>query len=238
MIRRQLKASVLPMAILLAATAGSGNADAADKKGNFALHGAGALSCEQLTSGLLGGHAAVREALGSWILGYLSALNRERTDTYDITPIQDPNALVNMVVSVCDKDRNARVETVVFTIGRLLERAKVAEESPEQTVNVLGRTATLRKDTLIALERVLVADKLLTGKADGEFDGNTEAALKKYQEAQKLPVTGLPDAATIARALIETQAQKGSEPPAAQQGSPTGTAPLPAQHKDTKKERR
>jgi peptidoglycan hydrolase-like protein with peptidoglycan-binding domain len=50
----------------------------------------------------------------------------------------------------------------------------------------------------------LVAQAYLpANQANGTFGPKTQAALVKFQTAQKLPATGLPDPATVVRALVE-----------------------------------
>lgn len=198
------KAAVLLTVGLGAVAVGFRPAAAADTKHDFAVHGIGALSCEQLNATTPANAPEVRNLLASWLLGYISAVNRIQPGTYDATPVQDQNALVNMVTGVCGKNPDARVETVSYVVLQSLEKAKLTAESPEVTITV-GKTSTvLRQDTLNHLEQVLVAQKdLAAGQADGEAGGDLQAALVKFQTAQKLPPTGLPDPATVVRALVE-----------------------------------
>jgi hypothetical protein len=191
---------------------GVASARAADSKGVFAVHGVGVLSCGDVTSALLKGDVSVRASLLSWLMGYLSALNRIQPDTYDGTPVQIPDAVINMVVGMCQKDANARVETVAYSVFHALASAGLSAESPEVQVAANGQTTTLRKDTLIALEKYLIAEKLLRGDADGSFGATTQAALIDFQKKQNLPQTGLPDPATIVRALVEIPAQAKAPP--------------------------
>lgn len=183
-------------------------AAAADAKGAFALHGVGALTCKDVTGALLKGDTSIRTTLASWMLGYVSAMNRIDAGTYDVTPVQIPDALVNMVVGICQKDADARVETITYAVFHAFDPAKTTAESPEIQVTANGQVTTLRKDSLMAVQRYLVAQKLLHGNADGTFGSETEAALHTFQQKQNLPNTGLPDPATVVRILIELPMQK------------------------------
>jgi hypothetical protein len=200
---RSLRVARVLAAFLLASACG-GRAVAADKKGDFALHGVGALECRALTVALLKGDAAIRGTLASWLLGYISAMNRVEPETYDATPVQDPGALVNMVVAVCQKNAKAHIETVVYSVLKKLEKAKVAVASPEVRVAVNGRATVLRKETLAMVERVLIARGYLKGTPDGAFSAATAKGVENFQKAEHLPRTGLPDPATIVRALLAT----------------------------------
>lgn len=202
-----LAAGVLA-ALLLASVSGTIGAHAADRKGNFAVHGVGALTCRQLRSSLLAGNAAIRASLTSWILGYISAINRTEPDTYDGTPVQIPGALVAMVVAVCKTNETQRVETVAYSVLKRLESAKIPFQSPEVRITINGRTTVLRKETLARLEEVLIARHFLKGKPNGAFSKETSVGIAHFQKAEHLAITGLPDPETIVRALVELPAER------------------------------
>jgi hypothetical protein len=177
---------------------------AADAKHDFAVHGIGALTCTQLTNAPAKAQPQIRIVLGSWLLGYLTAMNRTDAVTYDATPVQDQAALVNMVSGVCKLHPKVPVEAVAYSIFESLGKAKLATASPEIKVTVGKSSTVLRQDTLDEVEKVLVSLKYLpAGQATGAFSSSTAVALLKFQLDQKLPETGLPDPATVVRALVE-----------------------------------
>jgi len=179
-------------------------AAAADANHDFAVHGIGAISCNQLTNAPAKSQAEVRVVLASWLLGYVTAMNRTDAVTYDATPVQDQGALVNMVSGVCKLHPKVPVEAVAFSVFQSLDKAKLATASPEIKVTVGKSSTVLRQDTLDKVEKVLVSLKYLpAGQATGAFTSSTAVALLKFQTAQKLPTTGLPDPATVVRALVE-----------------------------------
>jgi hypothetical protein len=198
-----LSAAFAASCVLSLAT-GSRPALAADAGHSFAVHGVGALTCSGLNATPAKDAPAMRGLLASWLLGYVTAMNRIQDVTYDATPVQDQYALVNMVAGVCGKHPNLPVETVAFAVLQTLEKAKLADASPEVTVTVGKLSTVLRKETLDKLQLFLVAQAYLpASQANGTFGPKTQAALVKFQTAQKLPATGLPDPATVVRALVE-----------------------------------
>jgi hypothetical protein len=209
---RYISAGVLMAAGMLAVglhktgtSIGPAPAVAADSQHTFAVHGIGALSCGQMITGLQQGDVGIRGALASWMFGYVSAMNRGDSGVYDMTPVQEQAALVNMVVGVCQKHAPVPVESVVDAVFQALGKAKLTTESPDITVTVAKNNAVLRQATLQQLQEVLVARKYMpSSAANGTFGPVTQAALMKYQAAEHLPQTGVPDAATIVRALVET----------------------------------
>lgn len=210
---RMRKATATLAAALLAAATAHAPASAADADGNFAIHGIGAIPCSDLTAGLLGGQAALRDGLAAWITGYVSATNRLRAETYDATPIQQPLALTNMVVNICTTNQQALVETAVSSLIDILSVAALPSEAPQQDVTVGERGVRLRTGTLKHIQQALVDHGLLAGVADGVFGPSTEKALREYQKYASLPETGLPDAATVVTLLV---GRGKGEPPAAE----------------------
>lgn len=53
------------------------------------------------------------------------------------------------------------------------------------------------------VEAQLLAQGFNPGRTDGQFDGNTRAALRRYQEARGLPVTGYVDRETLNRMIAD-----------------------------------
>jgi peptidoglycan hydrolase-like protein with peptidoglycan-binding domain len=131
-------------------------------------------------------------------------MNRSESSTYDATPVQETGALVNMVVAVCQNHAATPVETVVNAVFRSLSKAKLSVASPEITVTAGKQLTVIRQATLKQMQEFLVSIKYMPmSEANGKFGPDTKAALVKFQIAQHLPQSGLPDPATVLRALIE-----------------------------------
>lgn len=182
---------------------------ASDANGNYAIRGIGSQDCKTLTD-RLAQDKDIGVPLASWMLGYMSAVNRYEQTTFDITPITDVRALTNIAVALCAKHPTARFEVVLADMLRALSRARVRSDSPIVDMKSGDATASLRQETLLLVQQRLNERGVLKGKPDGSFGPQTEAALKDYQKAEKLPVTGVADSATVIRLLIE---QAPKEPP-------------------------
>lgn len=192
-------------AIVLAATLAQ-PASAATSDGSFSIRGFGAQSCASANAGLKEKPEAVGGAV-AWLLGYLTALNRVNSETFDISPVSDGIALLRMVAGVCEKTPELLVENVSFEVLKSLARARVKENVPMVTTTAGDQSALVRKATLQQIQESLIQRGHLAGTADGDFGPKTEAALRVFQEEQKLPVTGIADAATIVRILVELPAK-------------------------------
>ena len=185
---------------------------ASDAKGNYAIRGVGSQDCKTLTE-RLSQDKDLGVPLASWMLGYMSAVNRYEPTTFDITPVTDVRALTNIAVALCTKHPTARFEVVLADMLRAFSRARVRSDSPIVEMKSGEASASLRQETLLLVQQRLNERGVLKGRPDGTFGPQTEAALKEYQTAEKLPVTGVPDSATVVRLLIE-QAPKEAPPKA------------------------
>lgn len=200
-------ASVIAALVVAAFAASASQAGAADAEGNFALRGFGAETCTAATARLQGNEAATSAAL-SWMLGYATAFNRIQSETFDISPLTDATAVFRMVIGVCQKSPDSMVETVAFDILRTIARARVTSSSPVVEMRAGEVQATVRRETLVQVQAQLVARGHLSGKPDGTFGPQTQAALTAFQEAQDLPQTGVASSETIVRLLVELPAQE------------------------------
>ena len=149
---------------------------------------------------------SLRQILTSWIMGYLTASDRLVKDTFDETPVMAPEALTNMVIGVCRRNPDARVEAVANSVLTQLATARLLHDSPVVEARQGAQTVLIRQATLVAMQKALERDKLLKDPADGKFGGGTAAALLAFQKSQHLPETSLPDSDTVVRLLVEMPA--------------------------------
>jgi peptidoglycan hydrolase-like protein with peptidoglycan-binding domain len=66
----------------------------------------------------------------------------------------------------------------------------------------------ITKDNLKLVQQRLQAEGVYAGPLDGELSAQTEEALRQYQQKQKLPVSGAPDAATLKELQVNIPASK------------------------------
>lgn len=174
-----------------------------DGKGNFAVHGLGAQTCQILLEELKADKAAPALA-ESWLMGYVTAVNRLDTETYDALPLLDSNVLLTIVVNICQKHPDNLVETIAKEIINTLSNARSKHESPILEVTNDGKSVHVRVDTLIDMQRKLDQMGYLKTSADGIYNESTKEAISKFQREEKLSINGIPDAPTIIRLLVET----------------------------------
>lgn len=177
-------------------------ARASDAQHQFAVHGAGAETCQQMMDSVRQDHAAV-PLVASWIFGYLTAVNRLTPDRFDVMPFVDPQTILDAVYAECERNPTRTLEVVTTTFLNAVAKAGVRTDSPVVTAEVAGKQIKIRAETLTAMQSALAAMGRYDGKLDGMFGPKLEAALRAYQRQEKLPETGLPDASTLLHLLVE-----------------------------------
>jgi hypothetical protein len=183
-------------------------ARASDAKGDFAIRGIGAQSCKQLIEALQKKDATTGLSTAEWLMGYLTAINLMTPDTFDAVPVVDAPPLVSLVVGNCEKTQDARIADVVNGVMKAFAPAKIKSSSPVVQAREGDSLVEIRAATLAAMQSRLVDLGYFKGKPNGAFNSATGAALRAYQKDQKLPVTGLPEAETLVRLLIEHPKKK------------------------------
>lgn len=201
--RRALPAICVAGALALGLAA---PATGATEDGSFSIRGLGAQTCGDIIEPLRE-DAAAATAATAWLLGYTTAFNRVQPDTFDVSPLVDATAMLRMVAGACQNAPDALVETVAFEVLRALATARVTGNTPIVETRSGDATASVRRETLARMQNQLIELGHLSGAADGAYGPQTEAALRAFQQEQELPQTGIADAATVVRLLVELPAQ-------------------------------
>jgi hypothetical protein len=183
-----------------------GQANAATEDGAFAIRGIGGDNCRDFMQRLQSDERVPAVAL-SWLLGYSTALNRIEPDTFDVSPLTDPAAILQLVVAVCQQSPDALVDAVAFDTLRSLATARLTTNSPLVETRAGENVATVRRETLMQMQQALIRLGHLGGTADGVFGPQTATAMRAFQEQQGLEVSGVADSATIFRMLVELPIQ-------------------------------
>ena len=223
--RNNLSLSALVLGALMAV---SGWALAADADGKFAVKGAARTTCEHYSK-------AYEERTESpnryviytgWLEGYLSALNERTPGTYDLTSFESTQLLARLVYANCQRD----VSMPFFNIARHMAAALKVTRIPSfsDTVVVQGKveiegqaapheiTLRMYKETVRRLQNNLRSVGYFSEPIDGVYGDALRAAMRKYQTANSLTVTGLPDQLTLLKLLRQPSkpATKSAKPAA------------------------
>jgi hypothetical protein len=180
---------------------------AADSKGVYAVRGVGGEGCKAFNDQLKKDPQATMAA-ASWIMGYVTAANRMQPNTFDLSPVLGPTPLLRLLAGYCEKHPDQGVEKAFSQILRALAVAHNKTESPIVETKSGKYSGSLRAETLIAMQTKLTDYGYFKGRADGIYGPRVETALKTFQKDQKLPETGVADAPTIIRLLVELPPKK------------------------------
>ncbi|MEQ8233390.1 MAG: peptidoglycan-binding domain-containing protein [Gammaproteobacteria bacterium] len=175
-------------------------AHAADGDGRFMVKGGGRASCAEF----LAAHEARDDALVSlagWVDGYLTHVNEATPETFDAAPWQSTELLLGVLTGWCRERPEERFHTAVFQLTRSLYPQRVQARSPLVEVRVGEQALVLYRATIEAMQARLRLRGLLSSAPSGVYDTATTEAIRSFQRAQDLPVTGLPDQVTLGHLL-------------------------------------
>jgi hypothetical protein len=176
----------------------AGGAIAADSKGQFAMKGAGFLSC-QVFAAEREKRSDVYYLIGGWIEGFVTAHNRYATDTFDITAFESTEMLLTVMQNHCKDHPDDRLFPVLNSMLLQLQPDRLKSESERVTVTSGERKALLYVETIRRIQENLKKRGLYKGAVDGKFTGPSEAALMAFQSDAGLEKTGFPDQVTLWR---------------------------------------
>ncbi|MFK7913132.1 MAG: peptidoglycan-binding domain-containing protein [Pseudomonadales bacterium] len=184
--------------MVLSSTAFFGTlAHAADEEGRYSVRGAGLLSCEAFTKERAGATPAY-QMIGGWLDGYITALNANRAQTYDITSYESTEILASILDRHCQSHPKQRLFSVVNAVTSQLHAQRISAASPRQRVVIGERSTELYNETVTRLQLALVEQGLLLHDAvSGHFDKPTATAVASYQQQLEFEPTGFPDQATL-----------------------------------------
>ena len=189
-----MRNGLLALAVLVVACP----AAAADKNGDFYARGVGAQPCESYLAEKAKGSPAYY-FYRSWLNGYFSAYNQFAHDNYDVAPNATIEGLANSVEAVCRKYPKQQFWTAAFALAQVFWNKRLTTKSEIVAATAGNQTVKLYRATMLQMQEALNEQGYKVGKPDGLFGAKTQQALAAYQQKQKLPVTGLPDAATRAK---------------------------------------
>lgn len=179
---------------------------AADAAGNFAVKGVGAAPCALYLK-------AQKEKgqryfmFAGWMDGTISTLNIFEKDTFDLAPWQSTDLLAAAVGQACSRTPDQSFQSAVMQVVRSLGRNRLQARSDQLLVGSAPNQTRIYVATLKTAQTQLKAQGYLKGVADGRMGASTTAALRAYQKAKGIKVTGLPDQPTL-YSLLELDAAK------------------------------
>lgn len=176
------------------------NASASDAEGSFASRGYGSRTCETFNTEFPDStHAA---NYGSWLMGYATARNRVESGIFDVVPLPDGAVFLQAVSAICADQPTITVEAAAHEVIRATSPMHQRTATAIVIIEHEGRTLSIREGALKALQSRLSERGVYSGPIDGQWGKSIAAAVETFQKREKITVTGVPDLATLFRALV------------------------------------
>lgn len=170
---------------------------AADENGKFAIKGGGLQGCDKFLEAIESNSQDIA-LYGGWIEGFVTAQNQHNENTFDVTPWQTTQTLLQLTRSVCTQAKpDSRFIDAFAGVFRILAPSRLTTESEVVGVTNGENSAVAYREILKRVQTVL-RDKGYDIQNDtGEFDEQTVKDLMDYQTKQGLVASGLPDQPTL-----------------------------------------
>lgn len=183
---------------LLAALVLGSAAQGATNEGQYAVRGVGSTTCAEFLEELeASGGLPLRYV--AWVSGYLTALNRDTPDTFDVSYIAENDDVLALASRICMTQSDILVETAVARLVNFMVDDRLEGSSNLTQLEVGDTRLTIRQSVYDAFVSVLVAAGYL--EEVGEFDEGIRDAILAFQEDRDLSLTGLPDTNTLVAAF-------------------------------------
>lgn len=168
---------------------------AASNDAQFAIKGVGLLTCEQFLERR--NEPEVTYAVAGWLDGFVTAQNQLVSSTFDHTPWQSVDLMMRIMVSHCEKNGNDRVAGVANSMIRQFSQDRLLEASNLVPVRNDTQGLLIYSKVLERVQGRLAEERLYKQEIGIGFNDATRVALSTFQRANNLPVTGIPDTATL-----------------------------------------
>ncbi|MEQ9640179.1 MAG: peptidoglycan-binding domain-containing protein [Alphaproteobacteria bacterium] len=180
---------------MLATTAAT-TVRAADEQGRFAVKGPGLASCQDFVNHVQD-KSQTFYVMGGWLLGFLSAHNLHMEETYDAASWQSGEVLLGLMENYCKQRPDERYAEAAIKLIRLLMPYRLTTESRLIRAENGEHRVAVYEEVMRRAQEALKAQGYYSGVVDGLYGPGSKTALSKFQEANKLPVTGVPDPRTM-----------------------------------------
>lgn len=182
---------------------------AADAEGQYAVRGAGLVSCAVYERERKA-RSPVYHVIAGWIDGYITGSNQHAPDTYDMTSFESAEMIAAVISENCQHHPETPVFAVLNSLVKQLADDRLRHPSKKVEVKSGTRSVLLYETVLKRLQEHLAGANFYQGPMDGRFDENMQAALRAYQSSIELEPTGFPDQLTLWR-LFRSQGTENDD---------------------------
>lgn len=171
---------------------------AGDAEGNFAVRGIGQAACSGLIESAESDLPVFRQ-FGGFVSGFITGLNLEREDTFDLVLFEETDTLMLYVLRACRDDPQRPFINVVRELIGVIENTRVSKFEGHSVVGLEQKTTVYRQAYLQSVAKLSELEFLeQTEEATPEDVGR---AIVAFQQDSGLPITGTLDQQTLVRLL-------------------------------------
>ena len=176
------------------------NARSEDNRGQYAVRGAGLISCALYVQ-----ERAARDDVylitAAWVDGYITGINQYASDTYDLLSFESTELLMAILDKHCQKNPADPVFGVLRSLFKKLWHDRLTGKSDKITIAVGKREARHYVQLINRVQEKLRAGGFYKGPIDGAFSPRTMEAVKRFQKSIEFEATGFPDQMTLWRLM-------------------------------------
>ncbi len=172
-------------------------APAADAEGRFALKGGGAAPCSAFLRARQEA-GMERQLFEGFVDGYVTAANQLTPDTFDLVPWQSTALLLDFLAQHCERNPTMAFGVAVSRMAAALVPERLRATSRVVGTEAGGSVAPIYEEVLRrAQEALRRRGQAVPAASDGAFDAATREAVRRFQRASRVEVTGLLDQRTL-----------------------------------------
>lgn len=166
---------------------------ATDGNNAYAIKGAGIAKCSTFIE-FHQKKSDVYLVFGGWLEGYLTAINQQQSNTFDLAPWQSTQLLLVATESLCKQKPDMQFQEAVQVLIGQLAQQKIAQGGKFVTVDQY----VFQEEVVKRMKNTLKSRGLYSGNVgDAQYDDKLKAAVKQFQKGIKQSETGLPDQGTL-----------------------------------------
>jgi len=173
---------------------------AADTKGQFAIRGAGLITCALYEKEREAKSEAYLMTAG-WIDGYLTGSNQHASTTYDLTSFETTELLTAILAKYCKNNPKDRIFAVLNSLFKKLHQDRLKSLSKRVEISVGNRKASFYEEVVKRVQEKLASKGFYKGSINGSFGQESVNAMKAFQRSIKFDPTGFPDQMSLWKLL-------------------------------------
>ena len=165
----------------------------ADSNDAFAIKGAGVATCSKFIEF----HQKKDNTyliFGGWLEGYLTAINQQQTNTFDLAPWQSTQLMLIAAEALCKQKPDMPFQSAVQILIAELMPQKITQGGKFMPIDKY----LYQEEVVKRIKNALKSHNLYSGNInDAQYDEKLKTAVKKFQKSVQQPQTGLPDQGTL-----------------------------------------